>query len=268
MIAAHRSFAYEVALVDDARPDDIPAKIERLQRAEEEVRRLQDQLIDAVSFSRKPTLDGIREAIVEGLGEGEGPEAAIALVPLAEVLGECEGPEVCDLLVDLLCSDEPEVRLTAGRALQDLAYDRFREVAEAIERAVKRLPASSPALRELPFVVGEIGEPGVPRILKGYLAHEEPEIVAAAIEALAASGDAAAIHELKKLLHDPRVVHVDEEGGEGEVALGVLAEEAIAVLEGDQPPAPHPPPSQHHPRDPHGTHGRSSRQPPQGGRRR
>jgi hypothetical protein len=252
--------------VDDARPDDLPAKIERLQRAEEEVRRLQDQLIDAVAFSRKPTLDVIREAIVEGLGEGEGPEAAIALVPLAEVLGECEGPEVCDLLVDLLGSDEPEVRLTAGRALQDLAYDRFREVAEAIERAVQRLPTTSPALRELPFVVGEIGEPGVPRILKGYLAHAEPEVVAAAIEALAASGDPAAISELKKLLHDQRVVQVDEEGGEGQVALGMLAQEAISILEGEQPPPPHPPPSQHHPRDAHAPHGRPPR--PHGGKRR
>src|SRR5689334_7966477 len=91
-IYARSASAYE-RHVDDARPDDLPAKIERLQRAEEEVRRLQDQLIDAVAFSRKPTLDVIREAIVEGLGEGEGPEAAIALVPLAEVLGECEGPE-------------------------------------------------------------------------------------------------------------------------------------------------------------------------------
>jgi hypothetical protein len=253
--------------VDDARPDDLPAKIERLQRAEEEVRRLQDQLIDAVAFSRKPTLDVIREAIVEGLGEGEGPEAAIALVPLAEVLGECEGPEVCDLLVDLVGSDEPEVRLTAGRALQDLAYDRFREVAEAVERAVKRLPTNSPALRELPFVVGEIGEPGVPRVLRGYLSHAEPEVVAAAIEALASSGDPASIPELKKLLNDQRAVQVDEEGGEGQVALGMLAQEAISILEGEQPPPPHAPPSQHHPRDPHAPHGRPPR-PSSSGKRR
>ncbi|GAC1367194.1 MAG: hypothetical protein NVSMB47_18330 [Polyangiales bacterium] len=238
----------------NARGDDIEDKIDRLQRAEEDVRRLQDELIDAVAFSAKPTLDVLREAIVVGLGEGEGPEAAIALVPLAEVLGECEGPEVCDLLVDLLGSDEPEVRLVSGRALQDLAYDRFREVAESIERAVKRLPPDSHALRELPFVIGEIGEPGVTKILRGYLNHAEPEIVAAAIEALASGGDPAALPELRKLLKDPRTVQIEDEAAEGQVSLGILAQEAISILEGDAPAPPHPPPTPHHPREERASH--------------
>lgn len=210
---------------------DIQAKIEKLQRAEEEVRRLQDELIEDAEGSRGAAVEALRESVLEGLGYGEGPEAAAALVPLAEVLGELEGPEVSDLLVDLLGSDEPEVRFTAGRALQDLAFDRFKEVAEATERAVKRLKHDNQALRELPYVVAEVGEPGVPKILRGYLAHADAEVVASAIEALAALGDHAAIVELNKLTRDPRTVQLDEEEADAQASIGALAEEAIAMIE-------------------------------------
>ncbi len=231
--------------------ESLAAKIERLQRAEEEVRRLQDELLDDATAARTPTLEALREAVLEGLGHGEGPEAAAALVPLAEVLGELEGPDVCDLLVDLLGSEEVEVRVSAGAALQDLAFDRFREVAEAIERALSRLDAKSPALRELPFVIAEVGEPGGPRVLRGYLAHPEPEVVAAAIEALAMLGDPAALGELRKLARDPRTVQLEEEGAEGQSSIGALAQEAIAMIE-ESLPAP-PPPHDERPR-PKGEH--------------
>lgn len=233
------------------------AKIERLQRAEEEVRRLQDELIDDAAAARKPALDAFREAILEGLGHGEGPEAAAALVPLAEVLGELDGPEVCDLLVDLIGSEEAEVRLSAGGALQDLAFDRFREVAEAIERAVVRLAGDSPALRELPFVIAEVGEPGGPRVLKGYLGHKDAEVVAAAIEALAMLGDPAALPELRKLVRDPRTVQIEEEGfPEGQSSIGSLAQEAVAMIEDSLPEPPPQAPAARNDRP----------RPPQGGR--
>ncbi|MEO7092458.1 MAG: HEAT repeat domain-containing protein [Polyangiales bacterium] len=225
-----------------ASAEDVTKKIEQLQRAEEDVRRLQDELIDAAAFTRKETLAAMREAILEGLGEGEGVEASIALVPLAEVLGELEGPEVCDLLIDVLSSEEPEVRLVAGRALQDLAYDRFKEVAEATERAITRLPTDSQALRELPFVIAEVGEPGAAKILRGYLGHKDPEIVASAIEALAASGDPAGAAELRKLSRDPRTVQIEDEGAEGQVSIGALAQEALSILEGTPSPAQQAPP--------------------------
>lgn len=224
---------------------EIEARIEKLQRAEEEVRRLQDELIDGAGTARAATIAALREAVLEGLGHGEGPEAAAALVPIAEVLGELDGPEVCDLMIDLLGSDEPEVRFTAGRALQDLAFDRFKEVAEATERAVKRLSKDNEALRELPYVVAEVGEPGVPKILRGYLGHGDPDVVAAAIEALAALGDPAGVPELKKLTRDPRTVQLDDADGETQSSIGVLAQEAIDMIdEGSQsaPSQPKPPP--------------------------
>ena len=222
-------------------PSEIESRIEKLQRAEEEVRRLQDELIDGASTARAATIEAHREAVLEGLGHGEGPEAAAALVPIAEVLGELDGPEVCDLMIDLLGSDEPEVRFTAGRALQDLAFDRFKEVAEATERAIKRLARDNEALRELPYVVAEVGEPGVPKILRGYLAHADADVVAAAIEALAALGDPSAIAELKKLVRDPRTVQLDDSDGETQSSLGVLAQEAIDMIDEGSQPGPTPP---------------------------
>lgn len=234
-------------------PGDIDAKIEKLQRAEEEVRRLQDELIEAAETTRPALIAALREAVTVGLGTGEGPEAAAELVPIAEVLGELDGPEVCDLLIDLLGSEEPEVRFTAGRALQDLAFDRFKEVAEAAERAIKRLPVNNQALRELPYVVAEVGEPGVPRILRGYLASPDAEVVSAAIEALAALGDPAAIPELRKLSRDARTVQIDDDESDAQASIGTLSQEAIAMIEeaagpvqkggpGNRPPAPPPPP--------------------------
>lgn len=221
----------------------IRATIEKMQRAEEEVRRLQDELLDSMESDRKATLAALAESVVEGLGEGEGVEAAIALVPVAEVLGELEGPEVCDLLVDVLGSDEPEVRFTAGRALQDLAFDRYKEVAEAVERAATRLPKGHHALRELPYVVAEVGEPGAPRILAKYLSHADPEVVAAAIEALASIGDPAALPSLERLVRDGRTVQIEDDGGT-QVSLGTLAQEAIEMISAaddeDLPPPPRP----------------------------
>ncbi len=221
---------------------DLEAKIDRLRRAEEEVRRLQDELIDDAAHDRAVTLAALKEAVIEGLGEGEGVEAAIALVPIVEVLAELEGPDVCDLLVDAMGSDDPETRHTAGKALEDLAFERYKEVAQAIERAVERLPATHHALRELPFTLAEVGEPGMPRALRGYLAHREGDVVAGAIEALAMAGDPAAISELRKLMKDPRTVVLTDEGdGAEQVSIGMLASEAIALLSEGEPQRGGPP---------------------------
>jgi HEAT repeat protein len=221
---------------------DLESKIDRLRRAEEEVRRLQDELIDDAAADRAKTIAALKEAVAEGLGEGDGVEAAIALVPIVEVLAELDGPDVCDLLVDAMGSDDPETRHTAGKALEDLAFERYKEVAQAIERAVERLPATHHALRELPFTLAEVGEPGMPRALRGYLAHKEGDVVAGAIEALAMAGDPAAIGELRKLVKDPRTVVLTDEGeGAEQVSIGMLASEAVALLSEGEPPRGAPP---------------------------
>lgn len=159
-------------------------------------------------------------------------EGTLRLARIAVVLGDLEGEEVADLLIDILGSASPEARVAAGESLEGLAFDRFKEVALAIERAVERLPKGSPALSELPFLLAEVGEPGCVKLLGRFLKHSDADAVAAAIEALAELGDPSAIPLLAPLERDSRQVQLDDENGEGErVGLGDLAHEAREMLE-------------------------------------
>lgn len=172
---------------------------------------------------------GVATRAAAALAEGE---AALRLARVALVLGDLEGDEVVDLLVDILGSDSPEARVAAGEALEGLAFERFKEVALGIERAVERLPSGNPALTELPFLLAEVAEPGCVKLLGRFLRHGDAEAVAAAIEALAELGDPAAAALLAPLERDARQVQLDEEDAGGErVAIGDLAREARELLE-------------------------------------
>jgi HEAT repeat protein len=93
------------------------------------------------------------------------------------------------------------------------------------------LPAGSPALSELPYLIAEIPEPGAAKLLARFLRHADPEAVAAAIEALVEVGDPSVAPLLVPLEKDTRSVQVDDdEGEEGKVTIGELAAEARALL--------------------------------------
>jgi HEAT repeat protein len=182
--------------------------------------------------TRDEVVAALREATKAALKNADDEESSLRLARIAVLLGDLDGAEVVDLLVDILGSESPEARVQAGEALEGLAFDRFKEVALGIERAVDRLPKGSPALTELPFLLAEVGEPGCVKLLGRFLKHADAEAVAAAIEALAELGDPAAIPLLAHLEKDPRQVQLDEEDGEGErVGLGDLAFEAREILE-------------------------------------
>jgi HEAT repeat protein len=158
-------------------------------------------------------------------------EASLRLVRVAGVLGEMQGGAVVDLLIDILGCDEPEARRAAGDALGGLAFDRFKEVALGIERALVRVPDGSPALAELPYLLVDVPEPGVLKLLGGFLAHRDADAVAAAIEALVELGDPNAVPLLEKLKADTRRVQLEDEGGtEGDASIGELAAEASGLL--------------------------------------
>jgi HEAT repeat protein len=197
--------------------------------AERTARKLHAGLVDQ---GRDELVKELREATKAAIASNDDEESSLRLARLAVLLGDLDGTEVVDLLVDILGSDSPEARVQAGEALEGLAFDRFKEVALGIERAVDRLPKGSPALTELPFLLAEVGEPGCVKLLGRFLKHADAEAVAAAIEALAELGDPAAIPLLAPLEKDPRQVQLDEEDGEGErVGLGDLAFEAREILE-------------------------------------
>jgi hypothetical protein len=199
--------------------------------AERAVRRLHDELS---ALPAGELLDPLDAAIAEAARTSSEEEASLRLVRIAGLLGEHEGPRVVDALIDVLASEHPEARKAAGEELEDLAFERFKEVAGGIERALKRLPVGSPALAELPYLISAVPEPGVPKLLGQFLLHRDGDAVAAAIESLVEAGDPDFARLLTPLLDDERTVELADEGdATSEVTLGELASEAIALLEGE-----------------------------------
>lgn len=200
--------------------------------AEREARRFHDEL--AAYAENEKGRGELMEAIQAGVDEAvkaEPDEGALRLVCLARLLGELEGPDVADLLIRILDCELPEARNEAGEQLQSLAYDRFKEVAQAVERALDRLDVGANALVELPYVLVEVPEGGVVTLLAKFLKHDDADAVAAAIEALVEVGDPAAIKPLQELVKDERTSVLGEEDDEGaEVEIGGLAAEAIELL--------------------------------------
>ena len=200
--------------------------------AERTARRLHGDLARAGAQGQGDALvTALRAEADKAFALKEQEELALRLVRIAALLGDLHGAQAVDLLVDILACDEPEARHAAGEALESLAYDRFKEVALGVERAITRLPVGSPALSELPYMLAEIPEPGVIKLLGKFLGHADGEAVAAAIEALVELGDPSAASLLTPLEKDTRLVQLeDEEGEEGRVSLGELASEARQLL--------------------------------------
>jgi HEAT repeat protein len=208
--------------------DDLGATLTSLFDAERAARDAHDELIDA-DRARVEAL--IESATREALALDDEGECALRLVRIADLLGEMEGARVVDLLIDILGCDQPEVRHAAGEALSGLAFDRFKEVALGVERALQRLPEGNAALAELPYLLAEVPEPGVAKLLARFLAHHDADAVASAIEALVETGDASALPLLDPLAGDARRVQLEDEGGaEGDASIGDLVTEARTLL--------------------------------------
>lgn len=219
----------------------VDSKLLELFEAERTVRRLHDEL---TQMPEDELIDRLSAAAQAAAKESRPEEAALRLSRIASLLGEFEGPRVVDALVDVLGSEHPEARLAAGEELEELSFERFKEVAQGVERALKRLPVGSPALPELPYILAQVPEPGVVKLIGRFLEHEDADAVAAAIEAMVEVGDGSAAKLLAALVEDKRTVELAEEDSERteEVTIGELAEEAIDLLEGgeddDDEPAP------------------------------
>lgn len=213
-----------------ANRDEITQSLAKLFDAERAVRRFHDEL---AARPAGELLDALSVALASALREPNEDEASLRLVRIAALLGEQEGPRVVDALIDVLSSEHAEARHAAGEELEALAFERFKEVAGGVERALKRLPVGSPALPELPYILAEVPEPGVIKLLIQFLAHGDPDAVAAAIETLAEVGDPAAIKALEPLRHDERTVELADDGGDAtsEATIGELASEAIELLQ-------------------------------------
>ncbi len=158
-------------------------------------------------------------------------EGGMRLERLADLCAQVPGPEMTDALIDILDHDEAPVRIAAGEALLDVAYEYYAEVARGIERALTRNHRGL-AMCELPHVLAEVGEPSAMGLMKRFLATNDPEIIAATIEAFVTLDDPEAIAAIEPFVDDQRTVAFDEADDETGATLGELAQEAIEALGG------------------------------------
>ena len=156
-------------------------------------------------------------------------EGSMRLERLADLCAQVPGPAMADALIAILNDGEPRVRVAAGEALRDVGYERYAEVARAIERAIDRGEAGM-AMSELPWVLAEIGEPSALPLIRRFLDHRNPDVIAAAIEALSQLGEPDAARDLKRFLGDPRNVIIEDFEDETKTTLGDLAEDALREL--------------------------------------
>ncbi|MDB4974412.1 MAG: hypothetical protein JWN48_2753 [Myxococcaceae bacterium] len=172
----------------------------------------------------------IERATEQAFSSSDTAEASARLARLADLCAQAQGPRTADTLLRILNHPAPEVRVAAGEALRDFAYDRYAEVARAVERAIAQ-NLSGPALQEVPWILAEIGEPSAVPLIARCLSHADVEVVASAIEALAELGEESTIALLAPFAKDGRVVQLEEGDAGYTTTIGELASEAISELE-------------------------------------
>lgn len=176
--------------------------------------------------------DLLAKATAEALALDDEEEAELRLTRLADLCAQVPGPKMADTLIAILDHPSPRVRVEAGEALRDVAYERFKEVARAIERALDRKHAGQ-AMQELPFVLTEVHDPDPIPLIARFLEHPDANVVAAAIEALVDYGDPAAAEHLEPLVDDEREA-ILEELDDAPAKIGELAESALEELDPDR----------------------------------
>jgi len=157
-------------------------------------------------------------------------EAAMRLERLADLSAQTPGPEAADNLLRILDHPAPSVRVLAGEALRDMAYERYAEAAHAIERAIEAGELNT-ALAEVPWVLLEVAEPDPMTVLRKLLACQDARVVASTIEAMADLGDPGAADAVRPFVDDTREVALDDSEEDTSATLGELARAALKVFE-------------------------------------
>jgi len=179
-------------------------------------RKVRDAEAQLLAESKEDELTQALERATEAaLTLADAREAQGRLIRLSDLCAQVQGQRMANTLVRILNHEAPEVRVAAGEALRDFAYDRYAEVARAIEHACNEKLAG-PALAEVPWILAEIGEPSALPLIGRCLQQGDVEVVASAIEALVG--------------RDKRVVELNEGDQSYSTSIGELAQEAISEL--------------------------------------
>jgi hypothetical protein len=177
----------------------------------------------------------LESALTQQLGAvlrrtGEDDPLPLSLVRLVDLTCGLEhgAPQILKVGLD---SGNPDVRQLFGEALLTLTETGVDPIMPAVEHA---LESGGAAAEEMPFILAMIDDTAVPRIIERFLASDDPEIVASAIEALADSGDRDSLGKLEQLADDDRTVSLDGGHGDATVSLGQLAKEAMEAIATDE----------------------------------
>ena len=201
-------------------------QLRRIFEADREMRAAERTLLQKTS---EELIALLVRATEEALRMADRTEGAMRLERLADLCAQVPGPQMTDALIDILDDPEPRVRVAAGEALTDVGYERYAEVARGVERALDADKAGS-AMAELPWILAEIGEPSALPLIRRFLQHTDPNVIATAIEALVHLGDPDAVQDLQGFLGDERNATIDDFESETRTTLGELAQEALTML--------------------------------------
>lgn len=205
----------------------MPARdaLARIFNADRQAREAEEALLE---FPPETLADLLAEAVEDALDQNDPDESELMLRRLADLCAQVPGPKMADALIAILDHRDPRIRAEAGEALLDVAFERYKEVARAVERALDRDHAGL-SMQELPFVLTEIRDPDPIPLIARFLAHPSAVVVASAIEAMAAYGDPQAAKHLEALVDDDREATL-EDVDEGPTRIGELAAAALEEL--------------------------------------
>ena len=103
--------------------------------AERALRRAESELLQGDPQELSALLT---QAVATAKGTHDPAEAELQLTRLADLCAQVPGDAMADAMLAILDEDQPSVRVQAAEALVDVAYDRYAEVARAIERTLSR----------------------------------------------------------------------------------------------------------------------------------
>jgi HEAT repeat protein len=205
--------------------------IEEIFELDEQVTRLKEKLKEYPEGEQAELLTNLFCSALDNIGEVD--QLSLKFVRVVELMGDLDGASLIRVLSRGLDHPNVDVRLSCAETLLHLAEDDLEQISPAIDEALGK---GGLMAQEVLYLLAELDDPNVPRVIERFLELGDAQIVALAIDALVEIGDLTSIDALKKLSGDKRRVVVDEEESESQikVEIGQLAREAIGLLASEE----------------------------------